>query len=65
MSSGTEEQQGTSASEDRGHDGHLRSMYLRFAAMIGTAMVAMYATMFVGAYEWDHVTFSESRVYMP
>ncbi|WP_447925999.1 DUF305 domain-containing protein [Georgenia muralis] len=39
-------------------------MYLRFAAMILTAMVVMYWVMFVGSWEWSHVRFSESRVFM-
>lgn len=39
-------------------------MYLRFGAMILTAMVVMYAVMFVGTWEWSHVRFSESRVFM-
>lgn len=41
-----------------------RKMYLRFGAMILTAMVVMYAAMFAGTYEWGHVRFSESRVFM-
>lgn len=44
--------------------GDMRTMYLRFAAMILTAMVVMYAVMYVGTWEWAHVTFSESRVFM-
>lgn len=39
-------------------------MYLRFGAMILTAMVVMYAVMFVGTWEWSHIRFSESRVFM-
>ena len=39
-------------------------MYLRYAAMIITGMVVMYAVMFVGTYRWDHIRFSESRVFM-
>lgn len=39
-------------------------MYLRFGAMILTGMVVMYWVMFVGSWEWDHVRFSESRVFM-
>ncbi|WNB84714.1 DUF305 domain-containing protein [Cellulomonas sp. ATA003] len=39
-------------------------MYLRYAAMILTGMVVMYAVMFVGTYRWDHIRFSESRVFM-
>ena len=41
-----------------------RTMYLRFAAMIVSGMFVMYWTMFVGSYSWDHVRFSQSRVYM-
>jgi hypothetical protein len=40
-------------------------MSLRFGAMILTAMIVMYWTMFVSAWELDHVHFSESRVFMP
>jgi hypothetical protein len=55
---------------DNGHKaGHQRShrpvaMYLRFGAMILTGMVVMYWVMFVGSWEWGHVRFSESRVFM-
>jgi hypothetical protein len=45
-----------------GGDG--RGMYLRFAAMILTGMVVMYWTMFVGSYEWSHVRWSQSRLFM-
>ena len=43
---------------------HETKMYLRFAAMILTAMVVMYWTMFASTWEWSHVQFSESRVLM-
>ena len=51
------------------HEGHDRSrrqrtMYLRFGGMIVTGMVIMYAVMFVGSWEWSHIRFSESRVFM-
>jgi hypothetical protein len=46
------------------HQSHDSQMYLRFAAMILTAMVVMYWTMFVGSWEWSHVRFSQSRVFM-
>jgi hypothetical protein len=39
-------------------------MYLRFGAMILTAMVVMYAVMFVSTYELSHIRLSESRVFM-
>ncbi|WP_370325341.1 DUF305 domain-containing protein [Euzebya sp.] len=46
-------------------DGGMQTkMYLRFAAMILTAMVVMYFTMFAGSWEWSHVRFSQSRVFM-
>ena len=43
---------------------HDRKMYLRFAAMIFTGMVVMYWVMFVGSWEWSHIQFSQSRVFM-
>lgn len=39
-------------------------MYSRFGAMILTAMVVMYAVMFVSSYEWSHIRWSESRMFM-
>ncbi|WP_175460243.1 DUF305 domain-containing protein [Arthrobacter subterraneus] len=42
----------------------MRNMYLRFGAMILTAMVVMYFVMFIGSWEWSHIRFSESRVFM-
>ncbi|GAB2526389.1 DUF305 domain-containing protein [Paramicrobacterium agarici] len=43
---------------------HSTKMYLRFAAMILTGMVLMYWVMFTGSWEWSHVHFSQSRVFM-
>lgn len=43
---------------------HGAGMYLRFGAMILTAMVVMYAVMFVSTYELSHIRLSESRVFM-
>ena len=40
------------------------TMYLRFGAMILTAMVVMYGVMFVSSYEWSHIRFSQSRMFM-
>lgn len=39
-------------------------MYLRFAAMILTAMVVMYAVMYISSYEWSHIRWSVSRMFM-
>jgi hypothetical protein len=38
--------------------------YARFAAMIGTSTVVMYALMYLNVYEADHVFFSQTRLYM-
>lgn len=39
-------------------------MYLRYVAMILTGMFVMYWVMFVSSWEWSHVRFSESRIFM-
>jgi hypothetical protein len=52
---------------EHGHGGglsHSTKMYLRFGAMILTAMVLMYGVMFVSTYEWSHIRFSQSRMFM-
>jgi hypothetical protein len=46
------------------HGSHDSAMYLRFAAMILTGMVVMYAVMFIPTYEWSHVRWSTSRLFM-
>lgn len=38
--------------------------YWRFGGMVGTAMVIMYGVMYLNTYSFDHVFFSETRVYM-
>lgn len=38
--------------------------YLRFAAMIATSTVVMFGLMYLNTYAWDHVFFSETRVFM-
>jgi hypothetical protein len=47
-----------------GGGSHGAAMYLRFGAMILTAMVVMYWLMFVGSWELSHVRWSESRLFM-
>jgi hypothetical protein len=47
-----------------GHSGMQKHMYLRFGAMILTGMVVMYWVMFVGSWEWSHVRWSQSRMFM-
>jgi hypothetical protein len=48
----------------RAGQSHGTGMYLRFGAMILTAMVVMYALMFVSSWELGHVRLSESRIFM-
>ncbi|MBZ9937039.1 DUF305 domain-containing protein [Mesorhizobium sp. BR1-1-16] len=38
--------------------------YLRFAAMIAVSTVIMYGLMYLNTYALDHVTFSQTRVWM-
>ena len=46
-----------------GHDGEGRK-YLRFAAMIATSTVVMFVLTYTNSYAFDHVRWSEERVYM-
>ena len=46
------------------HDQMPTQMYLRFGAMILTGMVVMYGVMFLGSWEWSHVRWSQSRMFM-
>lgn len=50
--------------EDHDKKAPVGPQYLRFAAMILTSMVVMYGVMFLGSYEWSHVRWSESRLFM-
>ncbi len=52
------------AENDRSDRRKLLTMYARFGAMLLTAMVVMYWVMFAGSWEWSHIRFSESRVFM-
>ncbi|WP_034991187.1 DUF305 domain-containing protein [Corynebacterium halotolerans] len=55
----------TNGHHSGGHNSHgSKTMYLRFAAMILTGMVVMYWTMFAGSWEWSHIRWSESRLFM-
>ncbi|WP_370325130.1 DUF305 domain-containing protein [Euzebya sp.] len=56
--------QSTRHGDSNGHPGMQPTMYLRFGAMILTAMVVMYGVMFVSSWEWSHIRLSESRMFM-
>lgn len=53
-----------SARQDSGNDGAGDGMYLRFVAMILTATAVMYAVMYAATWDWSHVQWSESRLFM-
>ena len=39
-------------------------LYTRFGAMIATSTVVMFGLMYLNTYAWDHIFFSETRLYM-
>lgn len=41
-----------------------RKQYLRFGAMIATSTLVMFLLTYTNTYAWDHVRWSEERVYM-
>lgn len=51
-------------SEDKKQHKMSGSNYGRFLLMLGLSFVAMYITMYMNTYEWDHVYFSMTRFYM-
>lgn len=47
------------------NDPNIRESYLRFFAMIGTAMIAMFLLMYTHSYQiFEHAWFSETRLFM-
>lgn len=42
----------------------MKSNYWRFAGMIATSMVVMFGLMYFNTYAWQHVRWSETRLYM-
>ncbi|CAL67890.1 DUF305 domain-containing protein [Christiangramia forsetii] len=51
-------------SEDKKHDSMKGNNYGKFFLMLGLSFVAMYITMYLNTYEFDHVYFSLTRFYM-
>ena len=66
--SATHDEQAENSPESDEHDAqhskHTMKMYLQFGAMILTSMVVMYFVMFAGSWEWTHIRFSQSRIFM-
>jgi len=54
----------TTSHEEKQHNNNMLGMYIRFGAMILTAVVVMYFVMFAGSWEWGHIRLSESRIFM-
>ena len=52
------------SSSAQGRSGGVHMSYRRFGAMIATSTVVMFALMYLTTYAWDHVRWSETRVYM-
>lgn len=42
----------------------MRTAYVRFGGMVAAATVVMFGLMYLNTYRFEHVTFSETRVYM-
>jgi len=51
-------------SEEKNHKEMSGNNYGKFFLMLGLSFVAMYVTMYLNTYEWDHVYFSLTRFYM-
>jgi hypothetical protein len=60
----TDSNRSTDAERNQAEPGQETKSYLRFIAMIVTAMVVMYATTYVNTFELSHVQYSETRVFM-
>ena len=50
--------------ESDGHGQMDRRQYARFGAMIATSTVVMFVLTYTNSFAWDHVRWSEERVYM-
>ena len=55
---------GNDGDEQQDHARMERRKYLRFGAMIATSTVVMFLLTYTNTYAWDHVRWSEERVYM-
>jgi cytochrome bd-type quinol oxidase subunit 2 len=51
-------------SENNSHSMKGKNNYTKFVLMLAASFVAMYITMYMNTYEWDHVYFSLTRFYM-
>ena len=51
-------------SNEHTNSGKSKNHYTRFVAMLACSFIAMYITMYLNTYEFDHVRFSLTRFYM-
>ncbi len=51
-------------SQENKHGGMKKGMYGKFMLMLTLSFIAMYITMYMNTYAWDHVWFSLTRFYM-
>jgi hypothetical protein len=64
MNPQTDQQERDSGSGDGDGTDHETSMYLRFGAMILTSTVVMFLLTYTNTFAWDHLRYSEERLYM-
>lgn len=57
-------EEGPSKNSDKDGKAHERRMYIRFALMIATSTVVMFVLTYTNAFSYEHVRWSEERVYM-
>lgn len=60
----TTDQQHDADQRDQGGGMEEGPMYLRFGAMILTSTVVMFLLTYTNTYAWDHIRYSEERLYM-
>ena len=51
-------------SKENNHGNHKNGMYSKFMMMLGLSFIAMYITMYLNTYAFDHVWFSLTRFFM-
>lgn len=54
----------SNASNEKHESGSGHRQYWRFGAMIATSSVVMFVLTYTNSYSWDHVRWSEERLYM-
>ena len=63
-----EDEDGMTMDADHGASDRMRGRsnrgYARFGAMIATSTVVMFGLMYLNTWSWDHVLFSETRLWM-